>query len=642
MTRRSNRRLVVLFLATVLLPCAVLVSIAVRTVQREREFESMRADENRARQLAELRRSLLSTLETARTRAIAEFDSAGGSASQPFDQTAVRLVAAARGDRLILDWERGKSALPSSRSFQAAMADAEAAEFAATDPVAAARLYQIALEVARARTDSASARLGLARALLAGGRNRDGVHQYRIISGLPFRSSDEHGVPYAAYAAARLVAFDPAFSGAALDRQIFRSCCVSAEGWYMVRSVLDSLLRKPGGGEKLGKGEIARLRAAADARARIAEQGAKLKADFAGLGEIRIPKGDAGSSWTLYGSPPWFLAAVRAEPADGDIVIGLDAAAITREFNSAAGDSVPGGARLSLAAGPGPPAGSLRLSPEFPSVAASFYPMTDRSALLSTPFFLGMLLCVVCVSLFGAYAVLYDVRRELRLSELRSHFVASVSHELKTPLTSIRMFAETILLGRASSEAARSEYLANIVHETERLTRLLNNVLDVSKIDRGEKIYRFADTSLPEVVNRCARTMEYPLEQHGLQLAVSADEELPLVSADADALQQAIINLLANAMKYSNGSRAIDLRLRRSDGHAIVEVADRGLGIPPEHLPRLVEKFYRVPSAENSRIPGTGLGLTLVDHIAKAHGGSLEIRSEPGAGTTVSLHLPLA
>ncbi|MEO7648215.1 MAG: ATP-binding protein [Gemmatimonadaceae bacterium] len=641
MTRRSNRRLVVLFLATVLLPCAVLVSIAIRTVQREREFESMRADENRARQVGDLRRNLLTTLETARARAIANFGSVDDSVSDSFDRTAVRLVASARGDRLILDWERARPALPPGRLFQAAMANAEAAEFAAADPLAASRFYQVALEVARAPADSASARLGLGRALLAGGRHRDGISQYRIISRLSFRIVDEHGVPFAAYAASRLIDSDPQFSGGTLNRQVAGPCCVSAEGWYMVRSVLDSLFRRPGAAQPLDKQEIARLRTVADARAKIADQVAKLKSDFAGLSMIRVPKGDAAGSWTLYGSPPWFLAASRGE-ADGEIVVGLDAAAIIRELNATVGDSVPGGARLSLAAGPTSPAGSVRLSPEFPSLEGSFHPTSDRSALLSTPFFLGMLLCVVCVSLFGAYAVLYDVRRELRLSELRSHFVASVSHELKTPLTSIRMFAETILLGRTSSEAVRSEYLENIVHETERLTRLLNNVLDVSKIDRGEKIYRFADTSLPEVVIRCARTMEYPLEQHGLRLVVSADEELPPISADADALHQAIINLLANAMKYSNGSSAIDLRLRRSNGHAIVDVVDRGLGIPPEFLPRLVEKFYRVPSAENSRIPGTGLGLTLVDHIAKAHGGSLEIRSEPGAGTTVSLYLPLA
>jgi two-component system phosphate regulon sensor histidine kinase PhoR len=183
--------------------------------------------------------------------------------------------------------------------------------------------------------------------------------------------------------------------------------------------------------------------------------------------------------------------------------------------------------------------------------------------------------------------------------------------------------------------------LSNIVNETERLTRLLNNVLDVSKIDRGEKIYRFAETSLPEVVSRCARTMEYPLAQHGLRLNVESDNSLPPISADEDAIQQAVLNLLANAMKYSNGSRDVDLRLRRAGGEAIVEVRDRGVGIPGEYLPHVVEKFYRVPSTENARIPGTGLGLTLVDHIAQAHGGRLEIESEPGEGSTMSIHLPL-
>ena len=641
MSHRSNRRLVVLFLATVLLPSAVLVSIAVRTMQREREFESMRADEHRARQVGELRRILSARLESARTLAIADFSSPDRAVSASLDRAATPLVALAEGDRLILDWELAKPALRANRTFRAEMAKAEAAEFGTDGPVAAAKFYRAALHAARAPADSASARLGLGRSLLAGGQHGDGVNQYRILSGLSLRITDEYGIPFAAYGASRLVASHPRLPTGTLDREIAASCCVSAEGWYMVRSLLDSLLRKPAGQRWLNDGDLARMRAAVNSRARIADQSAKLKVDFSGMGVIRVPHGELRSSWILYGSPPWFLSSARSETGTGEIVVGIDAAILIRGLNAVIGDSVPGVARISLASGQDPAAGSVRLSPEFPAVEASFQAIPGGAALLSTPFFLGMLLCVVGVSLFGAYVVWYDVRRELRLSELRSHFVSSVSHELKTPLTSIRMFAETMLLGRANTEATRSEYLSNIVHETERLTRLLNNVLDVSKIDRGEKIYRFAETSLCDVVNRCARTMEYPLAQQGFQLNLSADEALPPISADADAVQQAILNLLANAMKYSNGSREIDLLLRRSSEHAIVEVVDRGVGIPGEYLPRVVEKFYRVPSVENSRIPGTGLGLTLVDHIAKAHGGSLEIRSEPGAGSTMSLRLPL-
>ncbi len=209
MSRRSNRRLVVLFLATVLLPCAVLLSIAVRTMQREREFESMRADENRARQVGELRRVLLARLESVRTRATADFDLPDRAAARSLGDTAAALVALAQGDRLILDWERATPTLPESRLFQAEMANAEAAEFATADPLAAARFYRAALDAARAPSDSASARLGLGRSLFAGGRDSDGTSQYRILSGLPVRITDEHGVPFAAYAVSRMIASHP-------------------------------------------------------------------------------------------------------------------------------------------------------------------------------------------------------------------------------------------------------------------------------------------------------------------------------------------------------------------------------------------------------------------------------------------------
>ena len=122
---------------------------------------------------------------------------------------------------------------------------------------------------------------------------------------------------------------------------------------------------------------------------------------------------------------------------------------------------------------------------------------------------------------------------------------------------------------------------------------------------------------------------------------VDSQDELPPVSVDPDALEQAIINLLTNAMKYSGESREIDLRLRSEDGHAVVEVTDRGMGIAPQELERLTEKFYRVPTAENRHVPGTGLGLTLVDHMAKSHGGDLRVWSVVGAGSTFAIWLPL-
>jgi signal transduction histidine kinase len=219
--------------------------------------------------------------------------------------------------------------------------------------------------------------------------------------------------------------------------------------------------------------------------------------------------------------------------------------------------------------------------------------------------------------------------------------VASVSHELKTPLTAIRMFAETLSLGRTRDEQARSEYLETIVSESERLARLVDNVLDFSKIEQGKKIYRMRPTALPDVVRSAARAMQYPLAQQGFSLNVSVDDELPSLPGDADALEQAILNLLSNAVKYSGEGRQIDLCCARRNGDAVIAVTDQGIGIATGDQPRVFEKFYRVRSSNTELIAGTGLGLTLVKHIAQAHGGSVDVESSPGRGSTFSIRIPV-
>ena len=260
---------------------------------------------------------------------------------------------------------------------------------------------------------------------------------------------------------------------------------------------------------------------------------------------------------------------------------------------------------------------------------------------LTRPFYLLTMAAVVVFATLGGYLLWRDVQREMRLAELRSQFASSVSHELKTPLTAIRMFAETIRMGRIGSEETRNEYLDTIVNESERLSRLLNNVLDVSKIEQGTKIYRPLPQPLAPVVRTAARTMEYPLRQKGFTLDVEIDEGLPDVRVDADALEQALLNLIGNAIKYSGDSREIGLRLFRRDRWAVIEVRDRGVGIDPRERERIFEKFYRVPSRENNVIPGTGLGLSLVAHFVQANGGRIEVEGTPGGGSTFSLHLPL-
>jgi signal transduction histidine kinase len=247
---------------------------------------------------------------------------------------------------------------------------------------------------------------------------------------------------------------------------------------------------------------------------------------------------------------------------------------------------------------------------------------------------------VLAVTLFGGYLLWRDVRRELAMAQMRSQFVSSVTHELKTPLTAIRMFAETLRLRGSTDKRMHSEYLDTIIHESERLSRLVDNVLDFSQIERGRKVYRLEPVALEEVV-AAAQTMQYPLAQSGFRLAVEADSSVPPVRADKDALEQAVLNLLTNAVKYSGAAREITLRLHRDNGHAVIQVEDHGMGIAPEDHKRIFEQFYRAPSVENQSVPGAGLGLTVVQHIARAHGGDVALRSAPGEGSTFSIRIPV-
>jgi signal transduction histidine kinase len=252
---------------------------------------------------------------------------------------------------------------------------------------------------------------------------------------------------------------------------------------------------------------------------------------------------------------------------------------------------------------------------------------------------IGLLLALALTGVAGTL-LWRDVQRELRVSEMRSQFVASVSHELRTPLAAIRMFTETLKLDEDVDRSTRVEYLDTILYESERLSRLVDNVLDFGKIERGQKTYRFEAVRLDEIVAHAARTAQYPLERAGFRLKTEVEPDLPPMSADPDALLQAILNLLSNAMKYSAGSRLVELRLDRQDDAARIHVADRGIGIAADDQPRVFDRFYRVASAENRHVPGTGLGLTIVAHIAAAHSGRVDISSSPGRGSTFTICLP--
>jgi signal transduction histidine kinase len=243
--------------------------------------------------------------------------------------------------------------------------------------------------------------------------------------------------------------------------------------------------------------------------------------------------------------------------------------------------------------------------------------------------------------LAGLSLVFANVRRELRLSRLKSDFVANVSHELKTPLALIRLFAETLELGRVPNEEKARQYHQIINKESRRLTQLINNILDFSRIEAGRKEYRFVPGDVAVVVREVIDAYRFPIEQQGFALELELAEDLPELEIDPEALSQAILNLLNNAIKYSPEDRRIRVSARREGDRVLVAVADRGIGIPRAEQKKIFEKFYRAESSLVHTTKGSGLGLALVRHIMEAHGGSVEVTSTPGEGSTFTLALPV-
>jgi len=243
--------------------------------------------------------------------------------------------------------------------------------------------------------------------------------------------------------------------------------------------------------------------------------------------------------------------------------------------------------------------------------------------------------------LAGLGLVWANVRRELKLSRLKSDFVANVSHELKTPLALIRLYAETLELARVPSEDRKSEYYRVINKESRRLTQLINNILDFSRIEAGRKEYRLVPSDIAAIVRDVVDAYRFAIEKLGFTLELELSEDLPPLQLDPEALSQALINLLNNAIKYSPEQKAITVGLRREADQVLLSVSDRGIGIPRSEHRRIFEKFYRVESSLVHTTKGSGLGLALVQHITEAHGGRVEVRSAPGEGSTFTLSLPV-
>jgi len=650
MAAHGHRRQVLLFLLAIILPCVVLVVLGLRMVAQERELGEKRLSDQRRSVTGQIRQELSAQLDRiALQEATALLASSEHPSSQEHVNPAVVLIARATDGHLTLPWEGDPRSARFRRlldqdEFAQLVSRGERTEIGSRSPEAAVDIYSEALSVARAPAQAAYARLLRGRSLTAAGRHQEALRDYEAVLSTDLAVIDEHGVPVALYAATRLLDTETQRQSVIERVQTALGALewLSPSALYLLRDLVDSL---PSQADSVAGEAIQDLEGAISARIACTEQAVALQRDFqrvglTGAGGQRMHSTEP--RWVPYGNPTWLVGKAAPLGGEADVVVAAWADSVFASVESAVLESSEVAAELALAA-LDPNNGEL-LGPQFPGLKVLFSAGPSASETgwdVRRWFYLVALLLVVSVTLFGAYLVSQDVRRELRLAEMRSRFVSAVSHELKTPLTAIRMFAETLQLGRSPDPADQEEYLETIVNESERLTRLLNNVLDFSKIERGKKEYRRTPNDLADIVNASARAMQYPLEQQHLTLNVDVQNGLPMVDVDRDAIEQAILNLLANAMKYSGDARVIDLKLERADSQAVITVVDRGFGVDPEEQLRIFEQFYRVPTKDNEGIPGTGLGLTLVRHIAEGHGGSVTVESTPGQGSTFAIRLPL-
>lgn len=464
---------------------------------------------------------------------------------------------------------------------------------------------------------AAYAELLLARALGRTG-NALGRASYMRVLRTPLGVRDEHGIPFAFYAAHALAADSGARRAIiALARrsrdELYGTRTLSPPACYAFPALSDSV--------------AARERCAELDRAEVLVQRAITLASW------RAPSRDEGARWIAADSGRWLTSVARATSTHPGIVLAVRLNSVATAQNALAGNE------LHLVASPLDSGRQLGHGIEGIGVVWPSVGSADRDSAVITAFYITALVAILGVVLLGGWVLWLDIQRERRLVQLRSQFVASVSHELKTPLTSIRIFAETLRTRTKIEPRTRDEYLETIERESERLTRLLDDVLDFSRIERGQRTYQLSPQALPVIVERALRTLRF--QQHGCTVLFHCDDPLPMVRCDPDAIQQAVLNLVSNAIKYSGQSCRIDLRVEYCDSDVAIVVRDYGIGIVRLHQKRLFEPFYRVPTPENEVTPGTGLGLTLVQDVAVAHGGRMTVESTPGRGSTFTLLLPV-
>jgi two-component system phosphate regulon sensor histidine kinase PhoR len=241
------------------------------------------------------------------------------------------------------------------------------------------------------------------------------------------------------------------------------------------------------------------------------------------------------------------------------------------------------------------------------------------------------------ILLLGVGVLFFNINKEIELAHIKSDFVSNVSHELRTPLSLISMFAETLEIGRVTSEKKKQEYYEIISGEANRLGKIVNNILNFSRLESGKRQFASEEVDLNELVENVYRNYKYHLGSLGFDFKLKLEPNLPNINGDPEAISEALINLIDNSAKYSGDKKIIEVSTGMAKNMIYMAVKDKGLGIPKSERKKIFDKFYRVPTGLVHDVKGTGLGLTIVQMIMDGHNGKVIMESEAGKGSTFKL-----
>jgi signal transduction histidine kinase/tetratricopeptide (TPR) repeat protein len=252
-----------------------------------------------------------------------------------------------------------------------------------------------------------------------------------------------------------------------------------------------------------------------------------------------------------------------------------------------------------------------------------------------------LIFVIILVIALGVIFIFHDISREQELTRMKSEFISNVTHEIKTPIATIRSLAENVNEGWITSSEKQQDYFRLIARESERLGHLVENTLDFSRIEAGSKRYNMEVSSILEVIEKTVERFRILNEEEGIEISCDLNENLPPVRMDKVAMGQVLLNLLDNAAKYSPEEKVITLVVKKAGDHLKIAVTDKGIGINKKDIPRIFDKFYRSESGTGKNITGSGIGLTLVKEIVESHGGKVTVESKRNKGSTFTIRIPI-